>query len=178
MRTGATKPEWDTPPDGDFASYVERLTAESAAAASHAKARSSSTQAGPSSVARGPRPARQGAFSSSSSSEQTVFAPGWAPFDAGLRAVRLVVLGLTGLHALALTMFGQGSLVGLIAMAALWWGLGALRTAGRKAMDLAAQGQPPLTLHDVQERLRALAAQRAAGTGMPKHRRNVERKNP
>ena len=105
---------------------------------------------------------------------------GFGLSEAGLRlcSLAMTALALVMLHALALTMFGQGSLVGLIAMAALWWGLGALRTAGRKAMDLAAQGQPPLTLHDVQERLRALAAQRAAGTGMPKHRRNVERKNP
>jgi len=173
MRTGATKPEWDTPPDGDFASYVERLAAAPVAAAPRAKAPPSLTQAGPASAARGPQPARRGA----SSLEQTDFARGWAPFDAGLRAARLVVLGLTGLHALALMMFGQGSLVGLIAMAALWWGLGTLRAAGRKAMDSAGQGQPPLTLHDVKERLRALAAQRAAGDGTPQPQRIVERKN-
>ena len=30
--SGPIKPEWDTPPHGDFASYVERLSAQGAAA--------------------------------------------------------------------------------------------------------------------------------------------------
>lgn len=173
MRTGATKPEWDTPPDGDFASYVQRLTAPPLPAAGRPKAPPAAS-ASPVVAAGSRQPLRQGASSPPQMPSQ--FALGWAPFDAGLRTARALLLGLTGLHALALVVFGQGSLVGLIAMAALWWGLGALRAAGRKAMASAERGQPPLTLHDVQERLRALAAQRAAGDSGPKDKRNAQRK--
>lgn len=173
MRTGATKPEWDTPPDGDFASYVQRLTAPPLPAADRAKAPAASTVS-PVAAASTRQPSRQSA--SSPSQTQSQFALGWAPFDTGLRTARVLVLGLTGLHALALVIFGQGSLVGLIAMAALWWGLGALRAAGRKAMASAERGQPPLTLHGVQDRLRSLAAQRAAGDGVSKDKRNTQRK--
>ena len=170
MRTGATKPEWDTPPDGDFASYVQRLTAQPQAAAPRAQ-QSSAAPESPVAAAGGPQPSREGA-----SLAPSQFALGWAPFDAGLRTARAVVLVLVALHALALAVFGLGSLVGLIAMAGVWWGLGALRTAGRRALESADRGQPPLTLHDVQERLRALALQRTAGQGAATHKRNDKRK--
>ena len=170
MKTGATKPEWDTPPDGDFASYVQRLTAQPQAAAPRAQ-QSSAAPESPVAAAGGPQPSREGA-----SLAPSQFALGWAPFDAGLRTARAVVLVLVALHALALAVFGLGSLVGLIAMAGVWWGLGALRTAGRRALESADRGQPPLTLHDVQERLRALALQRTAGQGAATHKRNDYRK--
>ena len=94
MRTGATKPEWDTPPDGDFASYVQRLTAPPLPAAGRPKAPPAAS-ASPVAEAGGRQPLRQGASSPPQTPSQ--FALGWAPFDAGLRTARALLLGLTGL---------------------------------------------------------------------------------
>lgn len=154
MKTGATKPEWDTPPNGDFASYVERLTAPPSA------------RKAPPMATRATSPARQPAAGSSSTSASQALPPDLAqvllPLLGVLRTVRAVLLLFLVMHGVALFVFSQGSLPGLIFMAALWWGLGWLIQAapqaiGPKAAGLGARPEP------LQERLRQVAQQRNSG---------------
>jgi len=119
MSTGSTKPEWDTPPHGDFASYVERLsTPKPAVPVSPHAARieeRGATSSGPSSPA----------FDTSAASLDLIRR--LTPLRGGLHIARVLLLVLIVIHAVALVLWGWGSLVALLMMAGLWWGLGRVR---------------------------------------------------
>lgn len=165
MTTGLTKPEWDTPPNGDFASYVERLTA-----------------ARP--VIPVPVPSRPGAKAPATFSVPAVsvgdahlplqilarafgLVPGelqLQPFLRVLRTARVVLLVLAALHVAALVLWGRGSLVGLLMMAGLWWGLGwflQVVVTVLKAPD--ASAGIASQVNQEQERLRQTGLQRQSG---------------
>lgn len=154
MKTGATKPEWDTPADGDFASYVERLTALPP------------ERKAPPTSSRSPRAPAQPPSSGGSSPPSQALPPDLTqvllPLLGVLRTVRVVLLGFLVLHAIALFIFSQGSLPGLIFMGALWWGLGWLTKAAPRALGSKAVGALAGS-EALQERLRHVAQQRKTG---------------
>ena len=116
MKTGTIQPEWDTPSDGDFARYVERLTAAKPAPAT--------------TMAAAPVTARKLSAAPAQALPPDL-ASLLAPFVRGLRIVRGVLLLFMVLHGIALFAFRQGSFPGLAVMAAFWWGLGWLLAAAR-----------------------------------------------
>ena len=163
MTTGLTKPEWDTPPNGDFASYVERLTA-----------------ARP--VIPVPVPSRPGAKAPATFSVPAVsvgdahlplqvlarafgLVPGelqLQPFLRVLRTARVVLLVLAALHVAALVLWGRGSLVGLLMMAGLWWWLGWFRHMVVKVLKMP-DASVGIAAKVNQERLRQTGLQRQSG---------------
>ena len=118
MTTGATKPDWDTPPDGDFAAYVERLTAQKPLQ------KAPVTQAPAAAVAAVGRAAQAPNTGAQAQALPPDLLQVMRPLAGVLRTVRAVLLVMVVLHGIALFLLGQGSLPGLVVMGVVWWGLG------------------------------------------------------
>ena len=157
MTTGATKPDWDTPPDGDFAAYVERLTAQKPLQ------KAPVTQAPAAAVAVG-----RAAQAPSAGAQAQALPPDllqvMRPLAGVLRTVRAVLLVMVVLHGIALFLLGQGSLPGLMVMGLVWWGRGWLMQSAAQLGGAQASGVTTAT-QALQDRLRQVAQQRS-GTGL------------
>ena len=160
MTTGATKPDWDTPPDGDFAAYVERLTAQKPLQ------KAPVTQAPAAAVAAVGRAAQ--APNTGAQAQAQALPPDllqvMRPLAGVLRTVRAVLLVMVVLHGIALFLLGQGSLPGLVVMGVVWWGLGWLMQSAAQLGSAQASGVNTAT-QALQDRLRQVAQQRS-GTGL------------
>ena len=157
MTTGATKPDWDTPPDGDFAAYVERLTDQKPLQ------KAPVTQAPAAAVAVG-----RAAQAPSAGAQAQALPPDllqvMRPLAGVLRTVRAVLLLMVVLHGIALFLLGQGSLPGLVVMGVVWWVLGWLMQSAAQLDSAQASGVNTAT-QALQDRLRQVAQQRS-GTGL------------
>ena len=163
MTTGATKPDWDTPPDGDFAAYVERLTAQKPLQ------KAPVTQAPAAAVAVG-----RAAQAPSAGAQAQALPPDllqvMRPLAGVLRTVRAVLLVMVVVHGIAIFLLGQGSLPGLMVMGLVWWGLGWLMQSAVQLGSAQASGVNTAT-QALQDRLRQVAQQRSGtrlGTGKKK----------
>ena len=157
MTTGATKPDWDTPPDSDFAAYVERLTVQKPLQ------KAPVTQAPAAAVAVG-----RAAQAPSAGAQAQALLPDllqvMRTLAGVLRTVRAVLLVMVVLHGIALFLLGQGSLPGLVVMGVVWWGLGWLMQSAAQLGSAQASGVNTAT-QALQDRLRQVAQQRS-GTGL------------
>ena len=157
MTTGATKPDWDTPPDGDFAAYVERLTAQKPLQ----KAPVTQAPAAAAAVGRAAQAPNAGAQAQALPPDLLQV---MRPLAGVLRTVRAVLLLMVVLHGIALFLLGQGSLPGLVVMGVVWWGLGWLMQSAAQLGSAQASGVNTAT-QALQDRLRQVAQQRS-GTGL------------
>jgi hypothetical protein len=146
-----TRPEWDTPPDGDFARYVERLTAASA-----------KPLARPQPPAPQERKVARAPVNAGASAAPPDLAQLLAPFMGVLPIVRAVLLVLAlGLGAVFFVL-GKGSLLAPLLLGLLWWGLGRL-AAVVSELESSGAGRPLPNIAQLQERLRQLAQQHDTG---------------
>ena len=158
MTTGATKPDWDTPPDGDFAAYVERLTAQKPLQ------KAPVTQAPAAAVAAVGRAAQAPNTGAQAQALPPDLLQVMRPLAGVLRTVRAVLLVMVVLHGIALFLLGHGSLPGLVVMGVVWWGLGWLMQSAVQLGSAQASGVNTAT-QALQDRLRQVAQQRS-GTGL------------
>ena len=166
MTTGATKPDWDTPPDGDFAAYVERLTAQKPLQKAPA-AQAPAATAAAAAVGRAAQAPNTGAQAQALPPDLLQV---MRPLAGVLRTVRAVLLLMVVLHGIALFLLGQGSLPGLVVMGVVWWGLGWLMQSAVQLGSAQASGVNTAT-QALQDRLRQVAQQRSgtgSGTGKKK----------
>lgn len=153
--------DWDTPADGDFARYVERLSAAQAlhpAAPAHLQGNVPTAPAA--AVASAPVPARAPApvpAPSSPGAVQGVSATGVAGL---LRAVRVVLLLLVIAQAVALFYFNVGLMPLMLFSAGLWFFLGRLQRVLSRALSGAAGGDST-HLQRLREQLPSAARKRA-----------------
>ena len=164
MTTGATKPDWDTPPDGDFAAYVERLTAQKPLQ------KAPVTQAPAAAGAAVGRAAQAPNTGAQAQALPPDLLQVMRPLAGVLRTVRAVLLVMVVLHGIALFLLGHGSLPGLVVMGVVWWGLGWLMQSAAQLDSAQASGVNTAT-QALQDRLRQVAQQRSgtgSGTGKKK----------
>lgn len=148
MKQGPHRPDWDTPADGDFASYVERLTAAPDIRAKTVSHRATAVEApvAPAAAPAGGAPAGLKRAMGKGFADLAVQTPPelaqvLAPLGALIRPARAVLLLLAVANGVALV-FGQGSLWGLMMTAAMWWGLGTMAARLAPALQPAAAGAP------------------------------------
>ena len=165
MTTGATKPDWDTPPDGDFAAYVERLTAQKPLQ----KAPVTQAPAAAAAVGRAAQAPSAGAQAQALPPDLLQVMRTLAGV---LRTVRAVLLVMVVLHGIALFLLGHGSLPGLVVMGVVWWVLGWLMQSAAQLDSAQASGVNTAT-QALQDRLRQVAQQRS-GTGLGTGKKNRE----
>ena len=158
MTTGATKPDWDTPPDGDFAAYVERLTAQKPLQ------KAPVTQAPAAAVAAVGRAAQAPSTGAQAQALPPDLLQVMRPLAGVLRTVRAVLLVMVVLHGIALFLLGHGSLPGLVVMGVVWWVLGWLMQSAAQ-LDSAQASVVNTATQALQDRLRQVAQQRS-GTGL------------
>ena len=158
MTTGATKPDWDTPPDGDFAAYVERLTAQKPLQ------KAPVTQAPAAAVAAVGRAAQAPNTGAQAQALPPDLLQVMRPLAGVLRTVRAVLLLMVVLHGIALFLLGHGSLPGLVVMGVVWWVLGWLMQSAAQ-LDSAQASGVNTAAQALQDRLRQVAQQRS-GTGL------------
>ncbi len=164
MTTGATKPDWDTPPDGDFAAYVERLTAQKPLQ------KAPVMQAPTAAVAAVGRAAQAPNTGAQAQALPPDLLQVMRPLAGVLRTVRAVLLVMVVLHGIALFLLGHGSLPGLVVMGVVWWVLGWLMQSAAQLGGAQASGMNTAT-QALQDRLRQVAQQRSgtgSGTGKKK----------
>lgn len=165
MTMHSIKPEWDTPPNGDFASYVERLSASQALQSVRAQAAHSAQVTQPHALPGGVAPgSAQTAARQAAGAIPAPLAAALppdllqvvAPFIGMVRIARILLAVIAAVHALTLVMTGQGSWPVLAVMAGLWWFMGIVIKA-------ASAGTVVVPLAAVKERQRQAAQQRKTG---------------
>jgi hypothetical protein len=159
----APKPEWDTPPRGDFAAYVERLSGAVPGAQTLGGRAQASVLGSLSGGGKGSAPAAK----TGHVVPTKAVAPG-APAVLGavtqvLRVVRGVLLLSVAVQALALFVLGQGSWWGLFATAFLWWGLGRAASLARTVLTLPGTTNAEQGIAQLKQQLAALAQQKNTG---------------
>lgn len=144
---GPSKPEWDTPPDGDFANYVERLS------------RPPSVQRPSEAVPIEPQDGGVSTVASSAGLPPDL-AQVLAPFQGLLKLVRALLLLFAVVQGAAFLVWGKGTLMGVAVAGVLWWVLGSLSSRAFAKLTSEIQGPGKPSMAQLQERLAQLAKQR------------------
>ena len=108
--TNTNKPEIDSPANGDFASYIERLNEGSL----------------PPSTPNSPldAPPTQEASKLTQPSELHELLKPLLPLQGLFHPVRQVLLGLMGFQLFLLVFFSWGSIMNILSLGAMWWAAG------------------------------------------------------